>query len=131
MKAPVSFSFYSYFWKLDTRELDLTSLILKNDGILLRSKSGKISMSKDYQSIYSEIHSTKSVNWIGALKACAAKYDGMITRKTYMEFLPDWISVDKVRYSLSKLEAMNALKREGTGKGTKYYVISIPENIDL
>jgi len=104
---------------------------LVNDGILLRSKSGKISMSKDYQSIYSEIHSTKSVNWIGALKACAAKYDGIITRKTYMEFLPDWISVDKVRYSLSKLEAMNALKREGTGKGTKYYVISIPENIDL
>lgn len=104
---------------------------LVNDGILLRSKSGKISMSKDYQSIYSEIHSTKSVNWIGALKACAAKYDGIITRKTYMVFLPDWISVDKVRYSLSKLEAMNALKREGTGKGTKYYVISIPENIDL
>lgn len=104
---------------------------LVNDGILLKSKSGKISMSKDYQNIYSEIHSTKSVNWIGALKACATKYDGMITRKTYMEFLPDWISVDKVRYSLSKLEAMNALKREGTGKGTKYYVISIPENIDL
>lgn len=101
------------------------------DGILLRSKTGKISMSKDYQSIYSEIHSTKSVNWIGALKACAAKYDGMVTRKTYMEFLPDWISVDKVRYSLSKLEAMNALKREGTGKGTKYYVISIPEIIDI
>lgn len=62
---------------------------------------------------------------------CAAKYDGMITRKTYMEFLPEWISVDKVRYSLSKLESLNALKREGKGKGTKYYVISIPENIDL
>ncbi len=46
-----------------------------------------------------------------------------------MEFLPNWISVDKVRYSLSKLESMKALKRVGTGKGTKYYVISIPENI--
>ena len=104
---------------------------LVKDGILLRSKTGKISMSKDYQSIYSEIHSTGSVNWVGALKACAAKYDGTITRKTYMEFLPDWISVDKVRYSLSKLESMKALKREGIGKGTKYYVISIPENIDI
>lgn len=104
---------------------------LVNDGILLRSKTGKISMSKDYQSIYSEIHSTRSVNWIGALKACAAKYDGTITRKTYMEFLPNWISVDKVRYSLSKLESMKALKRVGTGKGTKYYVISIPENINV
>ncbi len=48
-----------------------------------------------------------------------------------MEFLPEWISVDKVRYSLSKLESLNALKREGTGKGTKYYVTSIPESIDL
>ena len=97
----------------------------------MKSKTGKISMSKDYQRIYSEIHSTKSVNWLSALKACASKYDGIITRKTYMEFLPGWISVDKVRYSLSKLESLNVLKREGTGKGTKYYVVSIPENIDL
>ena len=101
------------------------------DAILLRSKIGKISMSKEYQRIYSEIHSTKSVNWISALKACAARYDGIITRKTYMEFLPDWVSVDKVRYSLSKLESLKVLKREGTGKGTKYYIVSIPENIDL
>lgn len=104
---------------------------LVNDEILLRSKIGKVSMSKDYQRIYSEIHSTKSVNWIGALKACATKYDGIITRKTYMDFLPDWISVDKVRYSLSKLESLKVLRREGIGKGTKYYVISIPEVIDL
>ena len=48
-----------------------------------------------------------------------------------MEFLPDWVSVDKVRYSLSKLESVKVLKREGTGKGTKYYIVSIPENIDL
>lgn len=114
---------------LEVRDAVIDDLV--NDEILLRSKTGKISMSKDYQKIYSEIHSTKSVNWIGALKACAAKYDGMITRKTYMEFLPEWISVDKVRYSLSKLESLNVLRREGTGKGTKYYVISIPENIDL
>ena len=114
---------------LEVRDAVIDDLV--NDEILLRSKTGKISMSKDYQRIHSEIHSTKSVNWIGALKACAAKYDGMITRKTYMEFLPEWISVDKVRYSLSKLESLNALKREGTGKGTKYYVVSIPENIDL
>ena len=41
------------------------------------------------------------------------------------------VSVDKVRYSLSKLESLKVLKREGTGKGTKYYIVSIPENIDL
>lgn len=114
---------------IDVKQDVVNGLVEK--GLLLRSKTGKISMSKDFQSFYSEIHSTKSVNWTGALKACAAKYDGMITRKTYMEFLPDWISVDKVRHSLSKLEAMKALKREGTGKGTKYYVISIPDIIDL
>ena len=115
--------------ELEVRDSVIDELV--NDEILLRSKTGKISMSKDYQRIYSEIHSTKSVNWLSALKACAAKYDGIITRKTYMEFLPDWVSVDKVRYSLSKLESFNVLKREGTGKGTKYYVVSIPENIDL
>lgn len=115
--------------ELEVRDSVIDELV--NDEILLRSKNGKISMSKDYQRIYSEIHSTKSVNWLSALKACASKYDGIITRKTYMEFLPGWISVDKVRYSLSKLESLNVLKREGTGKGTKYYVVSIPENIDL
>ena len=115
--------------ELEVRDSVIDKLV--NDEILLRSKTGKISMSKDYQRIYSEIHSTKSVNWLSALKACASKYDGIITRKTYMEFLPGWISVDKVRYSLSKLESLNVLKREGTGKGTKYYVVSIPENIDL
>lgn len=114
---------------LEVRDSVIAELV--NDEILLRSKIGKISMSKDYQRIYSEIHSTKSVNWISALKACAARYDGIITRKTYMEFLPDWVSVDKVRYSLSKLESLKVLKREGTGKGTKYYIVSIPENIDL
>lgn len=114
---------------LEVRDSVIDELV--SDEILLKSKTGKISMSKDYQRIYSEIHSTKSVNWIGALKACAAKYDGMITRKTYMEFLPEWISVDKVRYSLSKLESLKALRRDGTGKGTKYYVLSIPENINL
>ena len=104
---------------------------LLKDGILLRSKIGKISMSKDYQAIHSEILSTRSINWIGALKACAANNDGIITRKSYMEFLPDWVSVDKVRYTLMKLEALKALKREGIGKGTKYYVVSIPENVDF
>lgn len=49
----------------------------------------------------------------------------------YMEYLPEWVSVDKVRYTLMKLETLNALKREGIGKGTKYYVVSIPENVDL
>lgn len=48
-----------------------------------------------------------------------------------MEFLPGWISVDRVRYTLSKLEAMNVIKREGTGKGTKYMVIKVTDDIVL
>ncbi len=114
---------------LEVRDSVIDELV--KDEILLRSKTGKISMNKGYQSIYSEIYSTKSVNWIGALKACAIKYDGIITRKTYMEFLPDWISIDKVRYSLSKLESMAVIKRIGIGKGTKYNVVSIPESLEL
>lgn len=114
---------------LDVKEAIIDSLV--KDGILLRSKSGKISMSRDYQAIHSEILSTRSINWIGALKACAANNDGVITRKSYMEYLPEWVSVDKVRYTLMKLETLKALKREGIGKGTKYYVVSIPENVEL
>ena len=88
-------------------------------------------MSKDYQSIYSEIHSTKSIDWLGALKSCATKYNNVITRKTYMEFLPDWVSVDRVRYVLSKMEVLDVLEREGIGKGTKYIVIKLPSDINL
>lgn len=97
---------------------------LVEEGILLRTKRGKIVMSKEYQSIYSEIHSTKNIDWIGALNACAVKYNYVITRKTFMEFLPEGISVDRVRYFLSKLETQGVLKREGTGKGTRYKVIN-------
>lgn len=114
---------------LDVKKTIIDQLV--KDGILLRSKSGKISMSRDYQAVHSEILSTRSINWIGALKACAANNDGVITRKLYMEYLPEWVSVDKVRYTLMKLETLKALKREGIGKGTKYYVVSIPENVEL
>ena len=104
---------------------------LVEDGIVLRSKSGKLSMGRGYQSIYSEIHSIKNIDWIGALKSCASKYNDVITRKTYMEFLPDWVSVDRVRYILSKLENSEVLKREGIGKGTKYRVIMLRDDIEL
>lgn len=114
---------------LDVKESIINQLV--KDGILLRSKSGKISMSKDYQAIHSEIFSTRNINWIGALKACSAKYNGVITRKSFMEFLPEWVSVDRVRYVLMKLETINALNREGVGKGTKYVVVNIPDNIDI
>lgn len=102
-----------------------------DEGIILRSKSGKLSMSKEYQRIYSEIHSTKSVDWIGALKLCSQNYKDVITRKTYMGFLPEWVSVDRVRYVLSKLESYGVLKREGSGKGTKYKVINVRDDIEL
>ena len=104
---------------------------LVKEGILIKAKKGNLSMSKEYQSIFSEIHSIKNVDWVGALKSCAAKYKNEITRKTYMEYLPDWVSVDRVRYVLSKLEAKEILKRDGVGKGTKYTVIKIPDSFDL
>lgn len=87
---------------------------LVENGIVLRLKSGKLAMGRGYQSIYSEIYSVKNIDWIGALKSCASKYNNVITRKTYMEFLPVWVSVDRVRYALSKLEASEVLRREET-----------------
>lgn len=115
-------------------ELEIKSSVidvLVKEGILLRSKAGKISMSKEYQGIYSEIYSTKNIDWFGALKACANKYNDVITRRTYMDFLPDKVSVDRVRYIIAKLESLHVLKREGIGKGTKYKVIKMPDYIEL
>lgn len=48
-----------------------------------------------------------------------------------MEHLPEWVSVDKVKYTLSKLESQGVLNRVGIGKGTKYYIIKMPDYIDL
>ena len=59
------------------------------------------------------------------------KYENVITCKTYIEFLPEWVSVDRVRYTLSKLETLEVLKRDGIGKGTKYKVIRLRDDIEL
>ena len=114
---------------LDIKQTTINDLV--NEGILLRTKDGKLLMPKDYHNIYAEIHSTKSVDWLGALKSCATKNSNVISRRTYMEYLPEWVSVDRVRYILSKLEKMKILNREGIGKGTKYRVDRIPDNIEL
>ena len=71
------------------------------------------------------------MDWLGALKSCAAAYNNVLTRKTYMEFLPNWLSVDRVRYTISKLETMGALERKGVGKGTKYRIVKMPDQIDI
>lgn len=115
--------------ELTISQADIDQLV--NEGILGRSKSGTLVLSKNYHNIVSEIYSVKSVDWLGALKACAAQNKGFITRRTYMDYLPDWLSTDKVRYSLTKLESMGVLKREGTGKGTKYQIVKLPEEIEL
>ena len=115
--------------ELTVSQADIDQLV--NEGILGRSKSGTLVLSKNYHNIVSEIYSVKSVDWLGALKACAAQNKGFITRRTYMDYLPDWLSTDKVRYSLTKLESMGVLKREGTGKGTKYQIVKLPEEIEL
>lgn len=43
-----------------------------------------------------------------------------MSRRQYSEALPDFLSVDQVRYALSKFEAQGLISREGVGKGTKY-----------
>lgn len=114
--------------------LDIKPIIIKElleEGAILKDKNDNLLMPKEYQKIYSEINSTSNIDWINALRACALKYDNVITRKTFMEFLPKRISVDRVRYILTKLETKNVLKRDGIGKGTKYVVIKVPEYVDL
>ncbi len=118
-----------YGEELTASQADIDQLV--NEGILGRSKSGKILKPREYQTIVAEIQSAKSIHWIEALKACAAKYGDIITRKTYMEFLPEGISSDKVSYNLSKLETMGILKREGLRKATKYFVVNLPDDLEL
>ena len=48
------------------------------------------------------------------------KKSSLISRKQYSAALPDFLSVDQVRYALSKFEAQGLIEREGIGKGTKY-----------
>ena len=55
----------------------------------------------------------------------------LLNKSLSTHVLPDWLSTDKVRYSLTKLESMGGLKREGTGKGTKYQIVKLPEEIEL
>lgn len=104
---------------------------LVNDGVILKAKSGKLSLPKSYQNIAAEIRSIKNVDWIEALRECAVKYNGIITRRTYMEFLPKGISSDKVSYNLSKMEVMGILKKEGVRKATKYHVVKLPELFEM
>lgn len=104
---------------------------LVNDGVILRTKTGKLSLSKSYQNIVNEIRSIRNVDWIEALRECAAKYNGIITRRTYMEFLPEGISSDKVSYNLSKMEMMGILKKEGVRKATKYHVVKLPDILGM
>ena len=61
-----------------------------------------------------------------------------------MDSVADWIDAKPPRgnytftreevveaFPRMKLETLKALKRGGIGKGTKYYVVSIPENVEL
>ena len=47
-----------------------------------------------------------------------------------LRFFPSML-VNGVRYILSKLEASEVLRREGTGKGTKYRVIKLRDDIEM
>lgn len=92
---------------------------LVDEGLLQRAKSGRLSLSKEYYAIEQEIHNVDDVNWLGVLDGCFRKSD-LVSRRQYSEALPDFLSVDQVRYALSKFEAQGLISREGVGKGTKY-----------
>ena len=92
---------------------------LVDEGLLQRAKNGKLSLAKEYYAIEQEIHNVNDVDWLGILDGCFKK-SSLISRKQYSAALPDFLSVDQVRYALSKFEAQGMIEREGIGKGTKY-----------
>lgn len=101
--------------KVDGRIVDK----LVDEGLLQRAKSGRLSLSKEYYTIEQELHNVNDVDWLGVLDGCFRK-SVLVSRKQYSEALPDFLSVDQVRYALSKFEAQGLIQREGIGKGTKY-----------
>lgn len=101
-----------------TIDNDVVGKLIK-DGLLQRSRTGKLSLSKEFSEIEHEIRNTTEIDWIGILDDCFKK-SLLVSRKQYSEALPDYLSVDQVRYMLSKFESQGLIKREGIGKGTKY-----------
>lgn len=104
---------------LDETEMKFVDKLV-NEGLLCRSRGGKICLSKEYDIITKEIRNLDSIDWLGVLDECFKKF-GYITRKQYSDALPDYLTVDQVRYALAKFESNGFIKREGQGKGTKYY----------
>lgn len=92
---------------------------LANEGLLQLSKAGKVSLSKEYYAIKQKFNNIDEVDWVGILDSCFKKSE-LVSRKQYSDALPDFLTVDQVRYTLAKLENQGKIKREGTGKGTKY-----------
>lgn len=78
-----------------------------------------MTLSKEYYAIEQEIHNVNEVDWLGILDACFRK-SSLVSRKQYSEVLPEFLSVDQVRYALSTFEDQGLIAREGIGKGTKY-----------
>jgi len=106
---------------LDQDEVHDSTIVdkLVGVGLLQRSKSGRLSLSKEYYAIEQEIHNIDDVNFTGILDACFKKSE-LVSRKQFSDALPDFLTVDQVRYALTKLEVQGKIKREGVGKGTKY-----------
>lgn len=112
---------YNVLFGFDEEEVPDSRIVNKliDEGLLQRSRSGVLNLSKEYYSIVQEIHNVNDVDWIGILDGCFRK-SALVSRKQYSEALPEYLSVDQVRYALAKFEAQGLIAKEGKGKGTKY-----------
>ncbi len=95
---------------------------LLSEGLLVRNNKGELKLSNAYKDIEREVHNVKSIDWLGILDNCFSR-SRYVTRKQYSSFLPNSLSIDQVRYALSKFEELGLIRREGSGRGTKYVKI--------
>lgn len=116
---------YKVFFGFSVDEIPDKSLVnkLEKEGLLQHSKSGKLKLSKEFYAISKDLNGEKNIDWLGVLNECF-KTTALISRSQYSKALPEYISIDQVRYALSKFEEQGLIKKEGRGKGTKYRKIS-------
>jgi len=89
-----------------------------------------LALGKGYSDMVTEYSNTNNIDWIGVLKECFAA-DKEVSRQQYLSRLPQYVTVDRARYVLHKLEEQQAIQRVSGNKWTKYVLIGNLDEVKL
>ena len=111
---------------------DEESIVAKliEEKLLKRKSSGQLALGKGYSDMVTEYSNTYNIDWIGVLKECFAA-DKEVSRQQYLSRLPQYVTVDRARYVLHKLEEQQVIQRVSGNKWTKYVLIGNLDEVKL